>query len=96
MTTQKTLLQQHFKVPADTLPADVVIRVQLSRTDYDKAVSRYMTINDLIERSQWSRQTRPTMDTARPANGVARNGSGVFVLWPRAEKSLNELCVENW
>lgn len=34
----------------DGLLADVAIRVQLSRTDYSKAVSRYRTINDWIER----------------------------------------------
>ena len=50
MTTKTTLLRQHFTDPADALLADVAIRVQLSRTDYDKAVSRYMTINDWIER----------------------------------------------
>ena len=34
----------------DILLADVAIRVQLSRTDYSKAVDRYQTINDWIER----------------------------------------------
>ena len=34
----------------DILLADVAIRVQLSRTDYNKAVDRYQTINDWIER----------------------------------------------
>ncbi len=38
--------------PADILLADVAIRVQLSRTDYDKAVQRYQTINDWIERDE--------------------------------------------
>ena len=36
--------------PTDILLADVAIRVQLSRTDYNKAVDRYQTINDWIER----------------------------------------------
>ncbi len=36
--------------PTDILLADVAIRVQLSRTDYDKAVARYQTINNWIER----------------------------------------------
>ena len=36
--------------PADVLLADVGIRVQLSSTDYDKAVARYRAINDWIER----------------------------------------------
>ena len=36
--------------PLDMLLADVAIRVQLSRTDYNKAVDRYQTINDWIER----------------------------------------------
>lgn len=39
-----------FADPADALPADVAIRVQLSRTDQNKAVSRHGTINDWIER----------------------------------------------
>lgn len=34
----------------DILLADIAIRVQLSRTDYNKAVSRYRTINQWIER----------------------------------------------
>ena len=42
--------QKFFADPADALLADVAIRVQLSRTDYNKAVSRYGTINDWIER----------------------------------------------
>ena len=37
--------------PADALLADVAIRVQLSRTNYDRAVDRYRTINDWIERN---------------------------------------------
>ena len=36
--------------PVDILLADVAIRIQLSRTDYDKAVNRYRTINEWIER----------------------------------------------
>ena len=36
--------------PLDVLLADVAIRVQLSRTDYDKAVDRYGTINGWLER----------------------------------------------
>ena len=36
--------QRIFADPADALLADVAIRVQLSRTDYSKAVSRYGTI----------------------------------------------------
>jgi len=42
--------QRIFADPADALLADVAIRVQLRRTDYNKAVSRYGTINDWIER----------------------------------------------
>lgn len=34
----------------DILLADVAIHIQLSRTDYNKAVDRYQTINDWIER----------------------------------------------
>ena len=36
--------------PTDLLLADVAIRVQLSRTDYDMAVDRYRTIQEWIER----------------------------------------------
>ena len=36
--------------PADVLLADVAIRIQLSKTDYDRAVDRYQVINDWIER----------------------------------------------
>ena len=36
--------------PVDILLADVAIRVQLSRTNYDKVVFRYKTINKWIER----------------------------------------------
>ena len=36
--------------PLDLLLADVAIRIQLSRTDYDKAVRRYETISEWIER----------------------------------------------
>lgn len=43
--------QQFLSDPVDVLLADVAIRVQLSRTDYDKAVSRYQVINEWIERA---------------------------------------------
>lgn len=36
--------------PADRLLAEIAIRLQLSRTDYDKAVQRYQTISRWIER----------------------------------------------
>jgi hypothetical protein len=36
--------------PIDILLADIAIRVQLTATDYAKAVSRYRTINDWLER----------------------------------------------
>ena len=39
-----------FENPIDILLADVAIRVQLSQTNYDKAISRYQAINDWIER----------------------------------------------
>ncbi len=49
--TVKTISPQRFLTdPTDILMADVAIRVQLSRTDYSKAVSRYRTINAWIER----------------------------------------------
>ncbi len=50
MTIKTTPLKPHLTDPADVLLADVAIRVQLSRTNYDKAVSRYETINKWIER----------------------------------------------
>lgn len=43
-------LRQPLTDPVDLLLADVAIRVQLSRTDYRKAVDRYETINKWIER----------------------------------------------
>ena len=36
--------------PLDRLLADIAIRIQLSRTDYDKAVRRYKSISEWIER----------------------------------------------
>ena len=48
--TKTIVSRQLLNDPADILLADVAIRVQLSRTDYDKAVSRYRTIKDWIER----------------------------------------------
>jgi hypothetical protein len=36
--------------PVDVLLADVAIRIQLSRTDYDKAEQRYQTLGDWIDR----------------------------------------------
>lgn len=50
MATKTIVSRPPLTDPADILLADVAIRVQLSRTDYDKAVSRYQTINDWIER----------------------------------------------
>ena len=40
----------HQVRPLDCLLADVAIRVQLSRTDYDKAVHRYQSISRQVER----------------------------------------------
>ncbi len=50
MTPKTASLQRILTDPTDALLADMAIRVQLSRTDYNKAVSRYRTINDWIER----------------------------------------------
>jgi hypothetical protein len=36
--------------PIDILLADIAIRVQLTATDFGKAISRYMAINDWLER----------------------------------------------
>ncbi|MDD9859899.1 MAG: nucleotidyltransferase [Nitrospira sp.] len=46
----KTTSRSPHTDTVDTLLADIAIRVQLNRTDYTKAVSRYQTINDWIER----------------------------------------------
>lgn len=50
MTRRHDPLGQPLTEPVDLLLADVAIRVQLSRTDYGKAVERYETINAWIER----------------------------------------------
>ena len=50
MTKTNLPLGQPLTEPVDLLLADVAIRVQLSRTDYGKAVERYETINEWIER----------------------------------------------
>ena len=50
MTRRHDPLRQPLTEPVDLLLADVAIRVQLSRTDYGKAVERYETINEWIER----------------------------------------------
>jgi hypothetical protein len=39
-----------LREPIDILLADIAIRVQLTATDYDKAISRYQTINEWLER----------------------------------------------
>lgn len=51
MVENMTSSRQPLADPVDILLADLAIRIQLSRTDYDKAVSRYQTINDWIERN---------------------------------------------
>ena len=40
----------HLESAVDSLLAEVAIRIQLSKTNYDKAVSRYMAISEWIER----------------------------------------------
>ena len=52
MTKTNVPLRQPLTEPVDLLLADVAIRVQLSRTDYGKAVERYETINEWIERER--------------------------------------------
>ena len=52
MTRRNQPLRQPLTDPVDLLLADVAIRVQLSRTDYNKAVDRYETINEWIERDR--------------------------------------------
>ena len=49
--TKKTI-PSYLTDPVDILLADMAIRVQLSRTNYDKAVSRYETVNKWIERDE--------------------------------------------
>ncbi len=49
MMTENTL-RPPLTDPADILLADVAIRIQLSKTDYNKATQRYQTINAWIER----------------------------------------------
>ena len=51
MTTRIIRSRPNLTDPADVLLADVAIRVQLSQTDYNKAVQRYHTINSWIERT---------------------------------------------
>ena len=50
MTRRSYPNRQPLTEPVDLLLADVAIRVQLSRTDYGKAVERYQAINAWIER----------------------------------------------
>ena len=50
MTVKTTYPQRFHTDPTDILLADVAIRIQLSRTDYNKAMSRYQSVNDWIER----------------------------------------------
>ncbi len=52
MTTKTNSLRPLLTDLADILLAEVAIRIQLSRTDYNKAVSRYQTINDWIKRDE--------------------------------------------
>ena len=49
---QNTVLRprQPLDTPVDVLLADIAIRIQLSRTDYGKAVQRYQAVSDWIER----------------------------------------------
>ena len=51
MITEQIERQAPLTDPVDILLADVAIRIQLSRTDYDKVVNRYRTINEWIERA---------------------------------------------
>ena len=51
MINKRTGIKLPLSDPVDILLADVAIRIQLSPTDYNKAVSRYRTISDWIERA---------------------------------------------
>ena len=50
MSYMPTSTKSPLADPLDILLADVAIRVQLSRTDYNRSVDRYQTINNWIER----------------------------------------------
>ena len=50
--TKISSLRPPLTDPADILLADVAIRIQLSKTDYNKATQRYQTINAWIERDE--------------------------------------------
>lgn len=50
-TLRPTTRPSPFINPLDALLADVAIRIQLSRSDYEKAAQRYRVINDWIERA---------------------------------------------
>lgn len=52
MNNKPTNPKSPLSDPLDLLLADVAIRVQLSRTDYSRAVGRYQAINDWIERDE--------------------------------------------
>ena len=52
MATKTSFSHSILTDPADILLADVAIRVQLNKTDYDKAVLRYETVNKWIERDE--------------------------------------------
>ena len=52
MATKINSLRRPLTNPADILLADMAIRVQLSQTDYNKAVQRYQTVNNWIERDE--------------------------------------------
>ena len=50
MNQKKIIRQPHLSDPVDALLADVAIRIQLNRTDYEKARGRYQTISQWIDR----------------------------------------------
>ena len=50
MDTFTTRQGSPFSEPLDTLLADIAIRIQLSQTNYDKAVARYEALSEWIER----------------------------------------------
>jgi hypothetical protein len=59
--------------PIDILLADIAIRVQLTATDYGKAVSRYQTINDWLEREDSALRGRVRLLYAQGSMAIGAN-----------------------
>lgn len=64
-----TTLPTPLSSPVDILLADIAIRVQLSRSDYEKAVQRYQVISEWIERD--GSQLKDRVDLFYPQGSMA-------------------------